>query len=292
MRVLLCCLIFLGAACRPCAAAEVAPDAPRSIAVASLMLEPVKWDKDENERRLMVRIREARRQGAQLVVTPEGAIDGYVENEVIRAPGEQRRELVARFNALAEPCDGPRIGRFTKLCDELDVFLVLAFLERDGGFVHNSAILIDPAGAIVGKYRKTHFAQGHGIGDRKGDNPPGYLPGKEYPVFPLGSWKMGIMICYDRRVPEVAQRLAAGGAQFIVNPSFGMSGDCNRRYLSARAKETGVPILFVHPRQTVYCTAAGAIETDERIERGEARVCIVTIEPARGKGVIAAGVAK
>jgi len=253
-----------------------------TLRVASLMLQPVKWDKDANRARLEKAIREAKRQGAELVVTPEGALEGYVVNEVIRATGEKRNELTARFNALAEPCDGPYIQHFRKLCEELKVHLVLGFLESDGGQTYNTAILIRPDGTIAGKYRKTHFAQGYSNGDEKGDNPPGYLRGTEYPVFEIRGRKMGIMICYDRREPVVAKSLVANGADFLINPAYGMMGDCNCRFLTARAQETHVPILFVHPNQTVYTGAQAQIQLDLRPKDDEARLAIVALKMGEG----------
>jgi predicted amidohydrolase len=135
-------------------------------------------------------------------------------------------------------------------------------------------------GTIAGKYRKTHFAQGYRNGQNKGDNPPGYLRGTEYPVFGLGEHRIGIMICYDRQEPVVAQRLAQNGAELILIPSYGMMGDCNREFLAARAKENGVPILFVHPDQTVFSDARGEIRMDVRPRADESRLALVSIEVA------------
>jgi 5-aminopentanamidase len=245
--------------------------------VASLMLRPVKWDKEANRARLDKAIREAKEQGAELVVTPEGALEGYVVNEVIRAEGEKRRELTERFNALAEPCDGSYIRHFRKLCEELKVYLVLAFLEADAGNTYNTAILIRPDGTVAGKYRKTHFAQGYSYGDRKGDNPPGYLRGTDYPVFDVCGHKTGIMICYDRRKSIVAKSLVENGAEFIINPAYGMMGDCNCRFLTARAQENHVPILFVHPDQTVYVDAQAQIQRDVRPKVDDPRLAVVPV---------------
>lgn len=253
-----------------------------TLRVASLMVQPVKWDKAANQVQLEKAIRAAKEQGAELIVTPEGALEGYVVNEVIRATGEKRNELTARFNALAEPCDGPYVQHFRKLCAELKVYLVLGFLEADAGQTYNTAILIRPDGTVAGKYRKTHFAQGYSNGDEKGDNPPGYLRGTEYPVFQIRGRKMGIMICYDRREPVVAESLVANGAEFIINPAYGMMGDCNCRFLTARARENHVPILFTHPDQTVYADARAQIQLDLRPKNDEARLAIVALKMGEG----------
>jgi len=246
--------------------------------VASLMLKPVPWDKQANRELLEAAIREAKGQGAELIVTPEGALDGYVVNEVIRAEGAKRRELTERFNALAEPCDGPYVRHFQNLSKKLHTYVVLGLLEADAGNTYNTTILIRPDGILAGKYRKTHFAQGYSNGNRKGDNPPGYLRGTDYPVFDVDGHRMGIMICYDRQKPVVAKSLVANGADFLINPAYGMMGDCNREFLSARAQETGVPILFVHPDQTVYADAQAQIRLDLRPKGNAPRRAIVPLE--------------
>ena len=270
---LVCATTFLGA----CASGTPSPGTG-TLCVASLMVKPVKWDKDANKGRLEQAIREAKDKGAELIVTPEGALEGYVINEVIRATGQDRRVLTERFHALAEPCDGPYIRHFQTLAAELKVYLILGFLEADKGKTHNTAVLIRPDGTLAGKYRKTHFAQGYRHGDGKGDNPPGYLRGTEYPVFHLAQYRIGIMICYDRRQPVVAQRLVQNGAGLILNPSYGMMGDCNREFISARARENHVPILFVHPDQTVFSDAQGDIKTDLRPRTEDSRLALIPVE--------------
>ena len=270
--LLLACLIFC-----PCCASENTNRVEITLKVASLMYKPVKWDKDVNMRQLDKAIREARRQGAELIVTPEGALEGYVVNQVIRASGQKKRQLTEKFNSLAEPCDGPYIRHFQRLSKELSVYLVLAFLEADNGKTFNTAILLDPDGAIAGKYRKTHFAQGYSVGEKQGDNPVGYSRGTKYPVFNVGSSKIGIMICFDRRVPEAAGRLVRNGADFIINPAYGMEGDCNRDFISARARENNVPVLFVHPEQTVFCDKHAEIKSDIRPEGHADRIAIIQV---------------
>lgn len=259
-------------------AAGQADEWKSTLVAGGLMLRPVKWEKEVNKRRLEGAIREAKRKGAELIVTLEGALEGYVVNEVIRATGAERQVLTENFNALAEPVGGPYIKHFRRLCKELKVHLILGFLERDGGKMYNTAVLIRPDGRVAGKYRKTHFAQGYSNEDEKGDNPPGYLRGAEYPVFEIAGRKMGIMICYDRQKPIVAKRLVENGAEFIINPAYGMMGDCNCEFLSSRGKETGVPILFVHPEQTVETDERGKVRLDLRPKEDEGRIVIMSME--------------
>ena len=175
-------------------------------------------------------------------------------NEVIREKDvEKKARLTERFRKLAEPIDGPYIARFRKLADELDIHLVLGFLEADGAKTFNTAAVIGPDGRIVGKYRKTHFHQGYEV------NPPGYTPGNAYPVFDIGCTKVGIMICFDRQLPEPARALALGGADLIACPSYGGWGDWNTRVMQVRAYENQAYVVFTHPEQSLIVDRNGKL---------------------------------
>jgi len=227
-------------------------DEAATMRVASLSIYPQKWDKQANAAKIEVMVRRAAEQGAELVITPEGVLEGYVVNEVIREKDpEAKARLTARFNELAEPIDGPYIKRMSALADELDVFLILGFLEANGEQTHNTAALLSPVGELIGKYRKTHFAQGYEV------NPPGYKPGNEYPVFDVGPLKVGMMICFDRQLPEPARHLALGGADLIACPSYGGTGDWNTRLMQVRAYENHVYVVFTHPEQSLILDRRG-----------------------------------
>lgn len=227
----------------------------KSIRIASASVIPKKWDKAANWIRIERLVREAALEGdANVVVTPEGALDGYVINEVNAATGKAKEALVERFIKLAEPLDGPYIKRAFKLSDELNIFLVLGFLELDAGTTFNTCILIDPDGDIVGKYSKTHFAQGYSI------NPSCYVPGEQYPVFQTPFGNVGMMICYDRQLPEPARILSLKGAQVLFVPSYGSYTDkdgWNTVLLRTRAYENQVPLIFSHPFQSLLLDEDG-----------------------------------
>jgi len=223
-----------------------------NIRVASLSIFPEKWDKDANTRKIEKMVREAVRKGAQVVITPEGALEGYVVNEVIDEKEPVKKEKLAEeFIRLAEPIDGERIRYFCNLANELDIYLVLGFLEADGGKLYNTAALLGPEGEVIGKYRKTHFWQGYEV------NPPGYTAGDDYPVFDIGAFKIGIMICFDRQLPEPARILGLGGADLIACPAYGGWGQWNTKIMEVRAYENQVYVVFTHPEQSLFIDRDG-----------------------------------
>jgi predicted amidohydrolase len=224
----------------------------KSIRVASLSILPVKWDKGANATKIERMVRQAAEQGAKLVITPEGVLEGYVVGEVVRETDpDKKAKLIRRFNEIAEPVDGQYFQRFRKLADELDIHLILGFLERVGEKTYNTAALIGPDGNLAGKYHKTHFARGYDV------NPPGFHPGNDYPVFDIGSLKVGMLICFDRRPPEPARQLAVRGADLIACPAYGGWGENNARLLRVRAWENQVFLIFTHPEQSLIIDRDG-----------------------------------
>lgn len=234
------------------------PVTQTEIRVASIALMPTKWDKPANWHKIEKMVRAAVAEHAQFIVTPEGALEGYVVNEVNETTDSTRHAtLVRQFFELGEPINGPYIQQACGLCRELGVFLVLGFLERAGDLLHNTAILIDSAGEIIGHYRKTHFAQGYTI------NPPFYQPGNDYPVWDTPFGKIGIIICYDRQLPEPARIMALKGARLLVVPAYGSWTDVNgwnTILMRARAYENRMALIFCNPNQSLIIDDHGELK--------------------------------
>jgi predicted amidohydrolase len=229
------------------------------VRIASAAILPDKWEKEKNWERIENAVREAAVQGgAHVVVTPEGVLEGYVINQVNRVKDEEeKKKIVEKFLALGEPINGPYIKKASNLCIELDIYLVLGFLEREKKKLLNTAILIDPEGDIVGKYSKTHFAQGYAI------NPGCYVTGEEYPVFNTPFGKIGMIICYDRQLPEPTRIIALKGAQVLFVPSYGSYTDedgWNTVLMRARAYENRLPLVFCNPYQSLLIDRGGDLD--------------------------------
>ncbi|MEZ6047248.1 MAG: carbon-nitrogen hydrolase family protein [Planctomycetaceae bacterium] len=241
---------------------EVTSSSAPTLKIASISFVPEKWNKVGNADRLEKEIRRAAEAGAEMVITPEGMLEGYVVNEVINEKDPTQKELLTnRFKELAEPIDGEFIKRFQGLATDLKIYLILGFLEadRDGDKTYNTALLLGREGQIIGKYHKTHFHQGYDV------NPPGYTAGNEYPVYTIEDpesqrkLKVGMMICFDRQLPEPARQLALNGADLIACPSYGSWGGWNTRLMQVRAYENQAYVVFSHPQQSLLIDRDGEI---------------------------------
>jgi predicted amidohydrolase len=210
---------------------------------AGIVLKWLRTDKESNYARAEKLIIEAARGGANLICTTECFLDGYaIKDKAI--PLDQ-------YRALGEPIpDGKYFQRLAKLANRLDIYLVAGMLEADGERRYNTAAVIDPHGKLLGRYRK------HQLEHELVRN----TPGTETPVFQTAFGKAGVIICADRRDPELVKRLRDDGAEFILCPSGGMFGpDRNDPIVQARSKENGVPIIFVHPAEFLVTDSKGEI---------------------------------
>lgn len=243
------CISFVLCSASLLASASLAADEPAekasapSVRVAGIVLKWLRTEKEANYTRAEKLIEAAAQGGAQLVCTTECFLDGYaIKDKTIP---------LDKYRALGEPIpSGKYYQRLAALADRLNIHLIAGMLEADGDDRFNTAVFIDPAGKLIGKYRK------HKLEHELVRN----TPGTETPVFQTPFGHIGIMICADRRDPELVQRLKANGATLLICPSGGMFGPKpNDHILQARSKENRVPILFVHPAEFLVTDANGEI---------------------------------
>lgn len=150
-------------------------------------------------------VREAAEKGAQVILLQELFNTTYFCQKVDDA-----------YFDWAQPIPGPITERFTELAKELKVVIVAPFFERRAaGIYHNSLVVIDADGELLGKYRKKHIP----------DDPSFYekyyfTPGEDdYQVYETRYAKIGPLICWDQWYPEAARITALKGAEILVYPT-------------------------------------------------------------------------
>ena len=113
----------------------------------------------------------------------------------------------------AEKIPGPCVEFLANLAKKNDLYLVTSLFERDGEVIYNTAVILGPDGKLLGKYRKLCLA--------RDEYREGISPGNQFPVFNTRFGKVGLMICFDIHMPEVARGIAANGAEIIAIPIMG-----------------------------------------------------------------------
>jgi len=175
------------------------PRPPRKVHLAAANYRPRGGNSAlDNCRQLQSCVAEAAKQRADLVVL----------GECITSVGNGLSHVEA-----AELVPGPSTEYLAKLAKEHTLYIVTTLYERVGHLIYNTAVLLSPEGELVGKYRKVCPA--------RDEYRKGIAPGRRFPVFDTRIGKIGMMICFDVHMPEVARGLAANGAEIIAMPIMG-----------------------------------------------------------------------
>jgi len=117
---------------------------------------------------------------------------------------------------LAESIPGPSTKAFQKLAKKHGVVIVASLFEkRASGLYHNTAVIIDADGALLGIYRKMHIP----------DDPLYYekfyfTPGDTgFRAWDTKFGRIGVLICWDQWYPEGARLTALQGAEILFYPT-------------------------------------------------------------------------
>ncbi|HEY5455957.1 MAG TPA: carbon-nitrogen family hydrolase [Acidothermaceae bacterium] len=139
--------------------------------------------------------------GADLVVLPELWVPG--------AFGYRG------YQASATALPGVAITSLAAIARDIGVHILAGtVIEQDGDELHNTAVLISPAGEVVYTYRKVHL-----FGFDRGEAEM-LTPGDDISAYAMpGFTTLGMTTCYDLRFPELYRLLLDAGAQLVVIPA-------------------------------------------------------------------------
>ena len=162
-------------------------------------------DPAANLRTTLAAAERAAKDGAQIICT----------QELFRSQYFCQSEDHANFQ-LAEPIPGPSTAAFQKLARKHKVVVIASLFEkRASGLYHNTAVIIDADGSLLGSYRKMHIP----------DDPLFYekfyfTPGDlGFRAWQTRYGKIGVLICWDQWYPEAARLTAMQGAEILFYPT-------------------------------------------------------------------------
>lgn len=160
---------------------------------------------EQNLQIIAQRITEAASQGAQLVLLQELHNGAYF----------CQHESLDEFDA-AESIPGPSCYRLSEIAKQHKVVLIGSLFERRAaGLYHNTAVVFDSNGELVGKYRKMHIPDDPGFYEKYYFTPGdlGFQP------IQTSLGKIGVLVCWDQWFPEAARLMALAGAELLVYPT-------------------------------------------------------------------------
>src|SRR5436189_3609531 len=160
---------------------------------------------EENFKRAIQFIRNAAKQGAQIVCLPE----------LFRSQYFCQTEDHKNFE-LAEEVPGRSTSALGEIARETGVVIVASLFEKRGaGVYHNTAAIIDSNGELLGKYRKMHIPDDP-LYHEKFYFAPGDLG---FQAWPTARGKIGVFVGRDQWYPEAARLTALHGAEIIFYPT-------------------------------------------------------------------------
>lgn len=178
---------------------------PKNVVTLGLLQHACSADPKANLKKSLALAEQAARKGAKIICT----------QELFRSQYFCQSEDHACFD-LAEPIPGPSTAAFQKIAKKHGVVMIASLFEkRASGLYHNTAVIIDADGRLLGIYRKMHIP----------DDPLFYekfyfTPGDTgFKAWETRYGKIGVLICWDQWYPEGARLTAMQGAEILFYPT-------------------------------------------------------------------------
>ncbi|MBL0224614.1 MAG: carbon-nitrogen family hydrolase [Geobacteraceae bacterium] len=166
-----------------------------TISAAAIQFNVKQGDVDANLEHVRTALRRAAGTGVQLAVLPEMWSTGFSYRNL--------NELARRTAGIVE--------ELLVLSRELKLVIVGSMPEPHGEKVYNTVYVADN-GRLAGTYRKLHLFSL--LGEDKA-----FDSGDSWLLAETSIGKVGVIICYDLRFPELSRRLALEGAAVICVPA-------------------------------------------------------------------------
>ena len=180
-------------------------DRPKREVTVAVMQFACGWDVDANIATAERLVRQAAKQGAQIILIQE-----LFETPYFCIEQDSRHLRLATSVA-----DNKAVAHFSKIARELGVVLPISFFEKANNSYFNSIAILDADGRNLGVYRKAHIPNGPGYQEKNYFSPgdTGFM------VFDTKFARIGVAICWDQWFPETARALALQGAELIFFPT-------------------------------------------------------------------------
>ena len=224
----------------------------KNISVAAIQL-PCSGDIPRNIETTVQQIEAAAKAGANLICLQELFSSLYF----------CQTEDHSQFG-IAESIPGPTTDRICQVAKENQVVIVAGVFERrTAGVFHNTAIVIETDGSILGTYRKMHIP----------DDPYFYekfyfTPGDlGFQSFQTSVGNVGVCICWDQWFPEAARLTAMQGAEILVYPTaIGWQAPEKEQFGAAQV-DAWQPMMRSHAiANGVYVVAPNRVGVEQNIE--------------------------
>ena len=212
-----------------------------SFRIALVQQKAAPGEPEENIRRGVRHIQEAKAQGADLVLFPEMWSNAYAPpfeeawDDPFRPDREKER---CRWREQAVTLDGVYVSAFREAARASGIGVCITYLSTGDAAPRNTALIIGRNGEILLRYDKVHTCA---------FSMEALLePGDAFRICTFDGVKLGVMICYDREFPESARVLMLKGAEILLVPNACPIDPARFHQLASRAYENMVGIAMAN----------------------------------------------
>lgn len=201
-------------------------------------------DKQKNLKKILQYISVAAQKGVQLCAFPEFMM--------FYTPSKQSARQLAQE---AEALDGNFIKQIADVAKKNKIQVVGTIYEKSNkkDRVYDTAFLINKSGKLISTYRKIHLYDALGFKESSKLEPGDKIASPVKTT--LG--RIGMLICYDLRFPEMSRTLASSGSEILVIPSAWVQGPNKEEHWIAlnktRAIENGCYVIAPGHLGNIYC---------------------------------------
>lgn len=177
-------------------------------------------------------VREAAEDGANVVVLPE----------MYNCPYSKEY-----FKPFADAENGESLEQMSAWARDNGVILVGGTIpEKDGDKLYNTCFVFDEAGKVIARHRKMHLFDVDIEGGIRFKESNHFAAGNEITTFDTKYGKMGVLVCFDMRFPELVRAMARRGAEVVFCPAqFNMTTGPKHWELTIRARAMDNEIFYV-----------------------------------------------
>lgn len=201
-------------------------------------------NKETNLKNILTYITKAAKNKATLVAFPEFMM--FYTNS---------KQTSKQLADLSETINGNFVSTIAKAAKDNQIQVVGSFYEKSKkkDRVYDTSFVIDKSGKVISTYRKIHLYDA--LGFRESDK----MASGSKIAKPVNTTigKIGMMICYDLRFPEMSRSLASSGSEILVAPSAWVRGEMKEDHWitinKTRAIENGCYVIAPDQVGNIYC---------------------------------------
>ncbi len=208
-------------------------------------------NKEENLEKIEKFVKKAKELNADMIVFPEVFMIYFTSEDSLEKRAKEAETLDENF-----------VKTILKLSKQYNIGITVGIYEsiKDHLKTYNTIITTDDNGEILNVYRKTHLYDAFNFKESDYYEPSN----NKYNVFEYKGFKLGVMVCYEIRFPEIARTLALKGSELIIVPAAWFKGyNKEEQWLTlikARALENTIYIATSNQIGNVFTGIASFVD--------------------------------